>query len=236
MRDPLAEAPACGSRVPAAFRPPALASWVILRPPRVRPSLRSAFQTNQSSGPRRGCHVPHETATTGMGALCAPGTVVRSRPARFPRSAPAASQRPVASSRCINPSPGVLMTRRRRGFTCVRPSGLPQPVTPGAAWAGQITKPREPPLAPAPSPLAHRGRRHPSVRAIRSVASPPEAASTIRARSTPACGAVCARTVRLQLALRGGQADLPAGPGAWLACHRQPPGCGGGRREATAAS
>jgi hypothetical protein len=130
--------PACGSRVPAAFRPPALASWVILRPPGIRPSLRSAFQTNQSPGPRRGCHVPHETATTGVGALCAPGTVVRSRPARFLRPAPAASQRPVPISRRINPSTGVLMTRRRRGFTCVHPSGLPQPVTPGwneGPWA-----------------------------------------------------------------------------------------------------
>ena len=135
MRDPLAEAPACGSRVPVAFRPPALASRVILRP------LGSpAFLTvglpdeHRPPGPRRGCHVPHEAATTGMGALCTPGTVVRSRPAKFPRPSPAASQRPFPISHCINPSAGVLMTRRHRGFTCVHPSGLPQPVTPG--WNG----------------------------------------------------------------------------------------------------
>jgi hypothetical protein len=161
MRDPLAEAPACGSRVPVAFRPPALASRVIPRP------LGSpAFLTvglpdeHRPPGPRRGCHVPHETATTGMGALCTPGTVVRSRPAKFPRPAPAASQRPVPISHCINPSAGVLMTRRHRGFTCVHPSGLPQPVTPdGTAVLGQFLGLRTPQLpathAEAGTVLAH---------------------------------------------------------------------------------
>jgi hypothetical protein len=52
-----------------------------------------------SAGPHRGCHVPHETDTTGVGALCTPGTVVRSRPAKFLRAAPAALQRPVPISR-----------------------------------------------------------------------------------------------------------------------------------------
>jgi len=50
-------------------------------------------------GPQRGCHVPHPTDTTGLGALCTPGTVVRSRPAKSPRAAPAASQRPAPISR-----------------------------------------------------------------------------------------------------------------------------------------
>ena len=87
------------SRFPVAFRLPALASRVVLRPPRS-----SAFLTvgppdeHSSSGPRRGCHVPHETDTTGLDALCTPGTVVRSRPARSLRAAPATSQWPAPIS------------------------------------------------------------------------------------------------------------------------------------------
>ena len=100
------------------------------RLPHGRPTRRQL----RSPGPRRGCHVPHETDTTGLGVLCTPGTVVRSRPARFPRAAPAASQRPAPISRCNIPSAEVLMTRRQRGFTSIHPSGLPQPVTPG--WNG----------------------------------------------------------------------------------------------------
>jgi len=57
------------SRFPAAFRPPAFASWVILFP------LGScAFLTVGRpgglirTGPQRGCHVPHERDTTGVGA------------------------------------------------------------------------------------------------------------------------------------------------------------------------
>jgi hypothetical protein len=59
---------------------------------------------------------------------------VCSRPASTIRSAPAASQRPVPVTRCHNPSAGVCLTRHQRGFTCVHPSDLPQPVTPG--WNG----------------------------------------------------------------------------------------------------
>ena len=84
----------------------------------VQPPSRSAHQVRTSSpGPRRGCHVPHETDTTGLGALCTPGTVVRSRPAKSLRAAPATSQWPAPISHCIVPSAGVLMTRRQRGFT-----------------------------------------------------------------------------------------------------------------------
>jgi hypothetical protein len=82
----------------------------------VQPSSRSAHQTTASPGPRRGCHVPHDTDTTGVGALCTPGTVVRSRPAKSPRAAPAASQLPAPISRSNIPSARLLMTRRQRGF------------------------------------------------------------------------------------------------------------------------
>jgi hypothetical protein len=66
---------------------------------RVGPSLRLAYQaTTAVTGLYRGYHVPHDRDTTGEGALCTPGTAVHSRPVRFPRSAPAAFQRPVPIS------------------------------------------------------------------------------------------------------------------------------------------
>ena len=101
MREPLAEEPASsvpGFPLPFGHRHSLLGSSCARRG--VQPSSRSAHQTQHSSpGPRRGCHVPHETDTTGVGALCTPGTVVRSRPARSLRAAPAASQRPAPISR-----------------------------------------------------------------------------------------------------------------------------------------
>ena len=47
------------------------------------------------------------------------------------RRLPAAG--PCSPAFCLPPAE-VLMTRRHRGFTCVHPSGLPQPVAPG--WNG----------------------------------------------------------------------------------------------------
>ena len=83
------------SRFPVAFRPPAFASRVVLRPPRSSAFLTVGLPDEHCSpGPRRGCHVPHETDTTGLGALCTPGTVVRSRPAR---SSPAGTCRLTAA-------------------------------------------------------------------------------------------------------------------------------------------
>jgi hypothetical protein len=76
------------------------------------------------AGPGRGCHVPHETETARVGALCARRTVVRSRPATNPRAAPAAFQRPAPTSRCHIPSARVIITRHHRGshHSPVRPS------------------------------------------------------------------------------------------------------------------
>jgi len=59
------------TRVPVAFRPPALACWAILFPPRS-----SAFLTvgpPDMSGPGRGFHVPHAQDPAGVGAASAPG-------------------------------------------------------------------------------------------------------------------------------------------------------------------
>lgn len=49
----------CDTRVPVAFRPPAFACWIFLRPLKNWPSLRSAYQAG-CPGPHRGCRVPHE--------------------------------------------------------------------------------------------------------------------------------------------------------------------------------
>ncbi len=55
-------------------------------------------------------------------ADCSSPTATR----RFPTTSP---YPPV-----LLPSPGLHLTRHHRGFTCVHPSGLPQPVAPG--WIG----------------------------------------------------------------------------------------------------
>lgn len=51
------------------FRLPAFASRAILRPLRSSASLTVGLPNDPSLGPHRGCHVPHETDTTGLGAL-----------------------------------------------------------------------------------------------------------------------------------------------------------------------
>jgi hypothetical protein len=94
-----------GSRFPAAFRPPAFASWVILRPlgislPHSRPT------GGQPAGPQRGCRVAHEQDETGQGASFTPGTVVRSRPAIILRPAPAVLPRPVPTAPLEHPTCG----------------------------------------------------------------------------------------------------------------------------------
>ena len=99
IRGPRRRSQHYGARFPAAFRLPAFASRVVLRPPRDSAFLTVGLPNEHTwPGPQRGCHVPHETDTTGLGALCTPGTVVRSRLAKSLRTAPAASQRPAPIS------------------------------------------------------------------------------------------------------------------------------------------
>jgi hypothetical protein len=81
---------------------------------------------SQRPGPRRGFHVPRTRDTTGVGAPYTPGPVVFPRPVDRPRPPLAASSSgqalvPWSSSR----HPRLGLTRHHRGFTCVRPSGLP---------------------------------------------------------------------------------------------------------------
>lgn len=138
MRDPLAEEPASGPGflLPFGRRRSLLGSSCVrwgFRFPYGRPT-----RPNPPSGPQRGCHVPHETDTTGVGVLCTPGTVVRSRPARSLRSAPAASQRPVPVLPLKQPIDESANDEASSRLHVLHPSGLPQPVAPGwnrSPWA-----------------------------------------------------------------------------------------------------
>src|SRR5207248_10501729 len=98
MREPPAEAPASGSRFPAAFRLPAFASWVILRPLGNSALLTVGLPAQNPPDPN-GVVVLHMSKTRpGRAPPFTPGTVVRSRPAIILRPAPAAFQRPVPTA------------------------------------------------------------------------------------------------------------------------------------------
>jgi hypothetical protein len=90
------------SRFPAAFRLPALASWSSCSRQGVGRSSRSAYRP--TAGPRRGFHVSHAQAATGVGALYIPGTTVLTRTGHDHQPASAASQRPVPTPRHHDPS------------------------------------------------------------------------------------------------------------------------------------
>jgi len=119
------------SRFPAAFRPPAFASRVFLRPLGIPLPLRSAYRQisrRTPSGLSRSACDRYDRGGRPLnpgdgGAL--PASQIRLAGTR--RLATAGPYSPASR----NPPARVLMTRRHRGFTHVHPSGLPQPVTPG---------------------------------------------------------------------------------------------------------
>ncbi len=112
------------SRFPAVFRPPAFASRSSDSRQGIKPSLRSADRT-RTSGPRRGYHVSHARATTGVGASYTPRTAMLTRPAPLLRPAPAASQRPVPAPRCNIPSSRASDNEASTEVHAIHPSGLP---------------------------------------------------------------------------------------------------------------
>ena len=125
---------------PVAFRPPAFASWASCPAEGLRPSLRSAYPSPDGTGPRRGFHVPRMQDATGVGAPSTPRPAVFTRPASQFRSPLAASTSGQAlPPGCSSRRSGLCVTRRHRGFTCVRPSGLPLarllPGRNGGPWA-----------------------------------------------------------------------------------------------------
>jgi hypothetical protein len=138
--------PAHGSRFPAAFRPPAFASWVILRPLGNSASLTVGPPAGQPAGPQRGCRVAHEQDATGQGAPLTPGTVVRSRPATILRPAPAALPRPVPTAPLEHPTCGGHLHETSTGVHSRSPITTKRPDA-----ARQPGSRRLPPVFPSPA-------------------------------------------------------------------------------------
>ena len=115
------------SRFPVAFRPPAFASWTILSPRGVGPSLQLAY--GPTPGPRRGFPRSARSRPDRGGCSLYPGATVFTRPAPSHRPPlPHLSGQPCP--RRYIPSPRVSMSRHQREFTCVHSSGLPLACSP----------------------------------------------------------------------------------------------------------
>jgi hypothetical protein len=124
MRDLRPEGPKVRSRVPAAFRPPALASWTVLFPPREL-GLPHGRLTEPTPGPDPGgvstFHM-HETRpgwvppTPRDGGVPTAGQMPPTAACHFSAASP--------TPRCHIPPAELTLTRRQQGFTHVHPSGL----------------------------------------------------------------------------------------------------------------
>ena len=99
------------SRFPAAFPLPAFASWSSF--PAEELGLPHGRLTGHTAGPRRGFHVPHARATTGVGALYTPGTTVLTRAGHDHQPASAA---PPRLSPCTPPRPPSMRGSALRGI------------------------------------------------------------------------------------------------------------------------
>jgi len=120
---PVIRAPAGGGasttepRFPVAFRRPAFASRIVLRPPEDRPSSRSAHQTRMRLDPdgvvtfRTRQLRPGWVPSVPRGRWCAPA-----RPNPSERHPPPHNGRPLSPAGATHHT-GVTMTRRHRGFT-----------------------------------------------------------------------------------------------------------------------
>jgi hypothetical protein len=119
----------CGPRFPVAFRPPAFACWILLRPLRIGlPYGRLTRRTGRLDpigvvAFRMRELRPGWVSPEPRGRRCAPDRRAPVQPA------PAAFLRPVPTTRWCSPSAGACLTRHHQGFIRIHPSGLPQPVT-----------------------------------------------------------------------------------------------------------
>ena len=132
---------------PVGFRPPAFACWASCSRRGVPLSSRSAYQA--APGPRRGFHVPHIRATTGLGARFTPETqAVLSRPARSLRPPLAPSSRGQAlSPRSGIPSPEAVRygaSSRVHSRSPARPSPSPDRSLDGTGAVGLLLGLRTP--------------------------------------------------------------------------------------------
>ena len=91
-------------------------------------------------GPRRGCHVPHERDTTGLGALSTPGRRCSRGAASVP-PAPPHSQRPVLHPAAASHRRGSKLRGIIEGSLAFARPAFPLPVTPGwnrSPWASTL--------------------------------------------------------------------------------------------------
>ena len=110
---------------PAVFRRTGIRFLGILFPSRSSAPLTIGLP-GLTARTRRVFHVPHNRDSAGLGALFTPRPAVLSRPASVPRSPLAASTNGQAlSPRSTSHLPRLSITRHHRGFTHVRPPGLP---------------------------------------------------------------------------------------------------------------
>ena len=118
---------------PAAFPPPAFASWSSCSRQGIGPSSRSAYRT-RGSGPRRGFHVPHARATTGVGAFISRGRRCSPRLATITSPRP-----PLLNGTSLHPATTTIharlrLTKHQRGFKQFTRPIFASPVAPG--WNG----------------------------------------------------------------------------------------------------
>jgi len=112
------------SRVPAAFRPPAFASWTILFPLGSWAFLTVGLPNAASVGTPAGVSTfPTREMRPGWAPSLSRDGGALPLGAR-PLAAPAASQRPVLFPASASHPAEMTVTRLHRGFTYVRPSGL----------------------------------------------------------------------------------------------------------------
>jgi hypothetical protein len=102
-------------------------------------------------GPGRGFHVPHQRATTGVGASSTPGTAVLSRPDAVPGQRLPLPSGQSLPPRTTNPSRGSGITGHQRRFTQFTRPACPSPVVPG--WDEDLGL--SPVLRTPPLPAAH---------------------------------------------------------------------------------
>jgi hypothetical protein len=125
------EEPAMMSRFPAAFRPPAFASWSSFARWGAGPSLRSAYRSLLPGADPNGVATfrahelrPGWVPSLPRGLRCPHGRQVIPGRRTPPCSGPSLYPRPATHHRRL------LITRHHRGFTVVHPSGLPLACSP----------------------------------------------------------------------------------------------------------
>src|SRR5262249_30221468 len=120
---------------PAAFRPPAFASWSSFARPGDQRSSRSAHQATTNfdrAGPGRGFHVSHAQDATGVGALYSPGTGgAQSRPATITGPHPAHHNATSLHRATTSITARLRLTSHQRGFKQFARPIFPSPAAPG---------------------------------------------------------------------------------------------------------